>query len=332
MRPIIVTLIFLGACSQNRAPSLSLTSSSYSVVVNHTLSFDVKATDPESDTLTFSIDNLPMGASFLVSGGVGRFSWSPIISDGAPGGRAYQLVLKVKDGYNTVNQPITVTVFPEDSTPTLITAPGYVLDLKREDEITFDIEFRDNDSTSLKLTLASGPEGSTFEQTDTKLAHFKWKPTLAQIQEKQIHSLVVRADDSENAAVETSILVFLVNRPGTTICQGGAPALSHAPISNQISAGPFALSVFATDDDSVIQDVRVYWSTTPPDTAPKLNETALSSSDGSTFKGEIPAVNPGDTVYYYVCATDNDDTLSNVCDHRKCIPEGSYYIFTTGSP
>ena len=332
MRSILLSLLCLTACANNGAPKVTLQTTSYSVVVNQTLTFDVSASDPERDPLTMTITNLPSGATFLVTDGVGHFSWSPIISNGAPGGRNYELVLVVDDGHTQVEQRIAVTVFPEDSAPSLLTESGYVLDLKRDSAIAVDIEFRDNDSTSLKLTLVSGPQGGQFTQTDTKLGQFSWTPTLSQIQEKQIHTLVVQADDSENPPVRASILIFLLNRPGSTICQGSPPGVSHSPLSNQADPGPFPISVFASDSDSVIQDVRVYWATSPPENAPKLNEVALSSSDGQTFKGAIPAVSPGDTVYYYVCATDNDDTLSSVCDHRKCIPEGSYFIFTAGSP
>ncbi len=60
--------------SSDRPPVMSAIPS-YSVKVGKLVSFTVKATDPDGDSLTYSADNLPSGASFLP--GTGKFSWTP---------------------------------------------------------------------------------------------------------------------------------------------------------------------------------------------------------------------------------------------------------------
>lgn len=305
--------------------------SRFEITVNQTLTFTVLARDPEGKSTRIAVSGLPSGAQFVETGGIGTFTWSPIVSDTTGSPATYVVTFSTSDGHTRVEQPVEIVVSPENSAPVLTTPSGYVLDLKKDAAILFDIEFRDNDSPAVALTMQSGPSGAQFVQVDTKLGRFGWQPTIEQVRESQVHSLVVRADDGQNAAVEVTILLFLINGPSTTVCQGTPPQLLHTPLPNQAQLGPFPILVTIDERDSTIREARLFYTTQTPDSTTFWSNTVLSSNDGSTFTAQIPQQS-SDTkrVYYYICATDDDDSSSTTCDHRHCIPEGSYYQFDIG--
>lgn len=69
------------------------------------LQFTVSGTDPDSDSLTYSVSNLPPGASFSPSSGV--FSWTP---DYSQAGTYPNIVFTVSDGNISASKAITITV------------------------------------------------------------------------------------------------------------------------------------------------------------------------------------------------------------------------------
>lgn len=83
----------------NGAPTIS-GSPATSVVVGHTYVFQPTASDPEGSPLTFSVQNLPVWASFNTS--TGRISGTPTSSHVGTYGN---IVVRVTDGLNTTSLP-----------------------------------------------------------------------------------------------------------------------------------------------------------------------------------------------------------------------------------
>ena len=73
---------------------------------NELLTFDVLATDPNSDNLTYSASNLPTGATFNVSIDFPTFSWIP----GYDQAGDHEVQFEVSDGYLSASENITITV------------------------------------------------------------------------------------------------------------------------------------------------------------------------------------------------------------------------------
>ena len=91
-----------------------------SVDENSTLAFSINAVDPDGDTVTYTVDNLPAGAIFTNP----AFEWTPI--DGQAG--AYNITFTATDGRDQDSQTVQITVndIPTNSNEIIIdnTDPG----------------------------------------------------------------------------------------------------------------------------------------------------------------------------------------------------------------
>jgi chitodextrinase len=96
----------------NHAPVLSAIDNR-SVNEGAELTITVSATDSDGDTLTYSAENLPQGASFNATTRV--FSWTP----GYDAAGSYLVVFRVTDGVATDREVITITVNDVSSQDTI---------------------------------------------------------------------------------------------------------------------------------------------------------------------------------------------------------------------
>ncbi len=107
-----------GPTVANSAPVFS-SIPAQSVTEGSNLSFTVSATDADSDSLTYSANNTPSGASFNAT--TQTFSWTP--SDGQDG--LYSVVFDVTDGMVSANTTASITVldYVPPSPPAAPTTP-----------------------------------------------------------------------------------------------------------------------------------------------------------------------------------------------------------------
>src|SRR3989344_2423892 len=101
----------------NRAPVI-LSSSSRSGTQEQPIKFIVSATDSDSDALTYSMTNLPSGASFDAR--TRAFSWTPTSSQVGQ----HTLTLNVSDGKNLASKSLKITVTREASDTTAPSVPA----------------------------------------------------------------------------------------------------------------------------------------------------------------------------------------------------------------
>jgi hypothetical protein len=107
----------------NEAPVLSPIGNK-SIKVGQELTFTLSATDLESNILTFSVNNLPLGAIFDYETNV--FSWIPNEADLGN----HQVTFSVSDGNTVISETITINVYSESSgsiLPILAAAGGFFL-------------------------------------------------------------------------------------------------------------------------------------------------------------------------------------------------------------
>ena len=141
------------------------------VAVDANLAFTVTATDPNGDPITYSVSNLPTGATFNTT--TGAFSWTPTGSQG-PG--VYKVTFSASDGNTTTSEEVPITVTGGTNTAPVITPiPNKTIAVGNQ--LTFTVTATDDASQTLTYTATNHPPGATF---DAGTHVFTWTPTSAQ--------------------------------------------------------------------------------------------------------------------------------------------------------
>jgi len=96
----------------NRAPALSAIGNK-SVYVGDSVSFTVEATDPDSDTIEYSVNGLPSGATFASQ----SFVWTP----GQSQAGSFGVTFTASDGQLEDSDAITITVSDADTSAPTVT-------------------------------------------------------------------------------------------------------------------------------------------------------------------------------------------------------------------
>lgn len=160
----------------NSVPSLTAT-----VGVKYT--YTIKATDPDGDSITYSLIYPPTGMTF---DGIATISWIPAeVQIGY-----FDVTVKASDGILSDTQSFTITVseLPAVNHPPIITStPGNTAIV---DELyTYEIEATDPDGDVLTYSLITKPEGMTITSNIVS-----WTPTEGQI---GYHDFVIKVSDGQ---------------------------------------------------------------------------------------------------------------------------------------
>jgi len=101
-----------GYGNTNRAPTITNTTTSFSVVENQTAAFTITATDPDMDTLSYSLTGTDGGLFSVSSSGIVTFNTAPDYENpsDADTNNVYELTGRVSDGSLTATRDFTVTV------------------------------------------------------------------------------------------------------------------------------------------------------------------------------------------------------------------------------
>jgi DNA-binding beta-propeller fold protein YncE len=141
------------------------------------LTFTATASDPDLpvNTLTFSLDGAPEGAS--IAGSTGAFSWTPTEAQG-PGDPTFTVKV-CDDGDPSLcdEEEITVTVNEVNESPELDPIGAKTVD--EGTELTFTATASDPDlpANTLTFSLVGAPEGASIAGST---GAFSWTPTEAQ--------------------------------------------------------------------------------------------------------------------------------------------------------
>ncbi len=296
----------------------------------------VRAYDNDNDPLSFGIEGKPAAADFTDNGdGTALFQWVPLAADAGPDGRGQEFLItfKVTDGIATTSQVVKITVVlggAGTGAPIFVTPSDHTLDLDRTDEVQFNIEVRDPDSASIDLRIEDNPPGGTFETAPgSKLATYRWRPSPEQIDEKPVWGIQLSADDHVNPKVYQDVTILL--KGGAGKCEGTPPDIQHEELPDQREAGDYQVEVDASDADSAIATVALYYLVDLGEGGEYSKQT-MTNVAGTTWAGTIP--NPGlqgdqtAKVSYYLCAQDDDDAGGSTCDLRTCLPKDGRFSFT----
>ena len=197
--------------ASNSAPKISGTPAT-SVVVNNTYSFKPTASDPDGNTLGFSIANRPNWASFNTA--TGQLSGKPTSS----GYTDTNIIIAVSDGKLTTKlAPFSITVTSASSTsnsaPKISGTPIKAVNVGNA--YSFTPTASDANGDKLTFSIANKPSWASFSSTTGKLSG---TPTAAQV--GTYSNITIKVSDGKATA---SLAAFAI---AVTAVSSGSAVLS----------------------------------------------------------------------------------------------------------
>ena len=243
-----------------------------SVNETDTLTFDVNASDPDGDTVTYLFRNLPSGATFSSQ----TFSWTPSNTQAG----SYEVTFIATDRQAQNSETITITVIDVDNQAPVLEPIGNQ-SVNENALLSFSVNATDPDGDTITYSAQNLPSTADFSSQT-----FTWTPSY---NEAGTYSVTFIADDGQDPNSETiTITVINVNRP---------PVLT--PIDNK-SAYVDVLLTFTIDANDPDGD---------PITYSAQNLPSWATLSGQTFEGTPNQSHAGNS--YDVTFIANDGQLQD---------------------
>lgn len=190
-------------------------------------STDVDATDPDLDTLTYSLDVAPAGME--IDPGTGVVTWIPDFDQAGD----HPITVIASDSDLDDTRSFTVTVTNVNRPPMIVSVPITVA--TEGVPYSTDVEATDPDLDPLTYSLTVAPVGMSVEPSTGVVS---WTPGYEQAGD---HPVTVLASDGDLADTQFFVVtVTNVNRP---------PTIDSAPITTATEDAAYSSDVDATDPD-----------------------------------------------------------------------------------
>ncbi|RRS34683.1 MAG: hypothetical protein OI74_04570 [Gammaproteobacteria bacterium (ex Lamellibrachia satsuma)] len=192
--------------------------------------YDVEASDPEADPLTFALVQAPAGMSIVPATGV--VNWTPDTSQAGN----QSVTIQVDDGKGGIaEQVFSILVSPPNQPPVFISAP--LLDAAVGVTYTYDVEASDPDLDALTFTLEQAPIGMSIAPQNGLIA---WMPDLFQAGSQAVK---VNVEDGRGGIAHQSFTLTVAPPPNQS------PVITSAPVLDAIAVEFYAYDVDAGDPD-----------------------------------------------------------------------------------
>lgn len=234
--------------------------------------YQVVASDPESQAITYSLTNAPSGMSISTGG---LITWTPGVGVTSSG----TVTLHVNDGTNDTTQSFTVNVTVTNFPPTISTPPAQ--SATEHQPYSYQVSASDPDSDPLAYSLTSAPAGMTISPSAGLIS---WTPPEGV---SSSVSVTVSVTDNVNPAVTKTftIAVTLVNDPPVIATPPAQTATEHQAYSYQVSAADpegtaltYGLTTFPTGMTINASTGLISW--TPPEGVATSVNVTFTASDG----------------------------------------------------
>lgn len=193
-----------------------------------TLSFTVNASDPNGDTLIYSVSNLPTGAAFDTS--THTFNWKPAIGQAD----VYKnVIFSVKNSTSVVNEYVWITVERNDA-PVIAPLPGE-FDVKVGEYLSFVVSAYDPNGDPLTYEALNLPSNATFINRT-----FSWTPAIGDIGTHE--GIIFEVSDGANV-VTTGLWIKVI--------PVGAPIMTYIGDKYIVEGNPLTFDVTAFDPNGL---------------------------------------------------------------------------------
>jgi hypothetical protein len=226
-----------GGTLRNRAPVISGTPQS-SVMAGSAYNFLPVASDPDGDSLRFSIRNRPSWATF--SSTTGRLQGTPQVADV---GSYSNIVISVRDRRRTTSLPafsITVTALPTNTAPTISGTPA--TSVMQGTQYTFQPTASDANGDLLTFSIVNRPVWASFSSSTGRL---QGTPTAANV--GTTSGIVITVTDG---IASRSLASFNITVQSAAT---GTAVLSWLPPTQNTDGSPL----------TNLAGYKVYWGTSP---------------------------------------------------------------------
>ncbi|MCK6510087.1 putative Ig domain-containing protein [Myxococcota bacterium] len=197
--------------------------------------YNVQASDPDGDTLTYSMSGLPAGAT--INPTTGQISWTPTQADVG----TYTVTVTVSDGKGgTTTVTFTVTVRNVNDPP-VITSTAPTTNATEDQPFSYKPTATDpdpGDQALLKWKLTKGPAGATI---DPNTGEVKWTPGDDGVKNSPV-DFEVEVCDPTGACVKQSWKTTVNN-------VNDAPAITSTPPTKAYVGQKLEYEAKATDAD-----------------------------------------------------------------------------------
>ena len=184
------------------------------------ISFTASASDADSNTLTFQLDNTALGKGMTIDASTGEFRWTP--NENQIG--SHQVVVTVSDGTYTDSETVNIDVTANNA-PVLAELDPQNVTLGSEISFTVSATDADLNPVSFSLDNLSIGKGMTIKSST---GEFRWTPTEDQLGP---HPVTIMASDGALSDSKVVSIHVTVNQ---------APVLTeigpkNGDVSNEIS-------------------------------------------------------------------------------------------------
>lgn len=211
----------------NHAPTITLIGNQ-TINEGQLLEFSIDAQDVDNDSLTFSVDSLPSGASFNSNSHV--FSWTPNLTQSG----SYPVTFRVSDGNETVSETITISVGNVNLPPTI--TPIGNRTINENQLLSFTTQATDPENNPLTYGALNLPTGSSFNSGSHT---FLWTPGY-----NQSGSYSVTFTVNDGFSTTTQIIIITVNNVNR------APTISATPPVSIGEGELISVNLVASDPDN----------------------------------------------------------------------------------
>jgi len=190
-----------------------------SVNENNTISFSVSASDADNDTITYTEQNLPIGAVYVSQ----TFTWTPDYSQAG----THTITFIASDGQDQDSETITITVNNVNRGP--VFTPMSDQAVYTDDSLTFTVNAVDPDGDTLTYSASGLPYGANFNIA-TQL--FSWTPSSGQVGSYDVTFIASDSQDQDSMTITITVSADVL-APNVTNCLPDDGAV-QVPLNNLI--------------------------------------------------------------------------------------------------
>ncbi len=219
------TLVFEKA--PNSPPKITSTPA-FTATEGITYQYDADATDPDGDSLTFSLIIFPSGMAIDLSSGL--ITWTPSFTSAG----SHDVTIRVSDGRGEeAIQSFSILV--TEGTPSIQITSSPVTTAETGCEYQYDVDAVDPNGNSLIFGLLTFPQGMMI-YPDSGI--IRWIPSQDQTGS---HDMVVKVSDGKgNTATQNFTIVVVINNP---------PVITSEALTNGTNGVLYEYNVEADDAD-----------------------------------------------------------------------------------